>query len=253
MSDLAPITPVPLAPEGEAPDPRLRTVVLMGGTFDPVHKGHVNLPLVVRQALEREHGAGPSSVHLLYVPVARSPHKAEHPVASDEDRLAMLRLATEHLPRTSVWTDEIDRASRDPHAPSYTVDTVRRLRTDLARQGLDHLRPRLLLGADQALAFHRWRDAADLLALAPSVVMLRGQSNDASALIDALIALRDVHEKPVWSDEHLAQWRAAIKPVGEIDANSTAIRDAIRAGSGLESRMLDPRVAAFIAERGLYR
>jgi nicotinate-nucleotide adenylyltransferase len=239
-----PISPVPLdlpAPAG------LRTLLVLGGSFDPVHRGHVDLPLLARQHLERQHGA-PGSVHLLFVPAARSPHKAARPTP-DAHRLAMLNLATQHLPRAGVWTDELDRARHAPDTPSYTIDTVGRLRNWLVEHELGQLSVRLLIGADQARAFHLWKDAPELLRLAEPVVMLRG--TDRQALLQALA--------PHWPPDELARWGARIASVGQLDVSSSALRAALAQGAQAQGgpgphleRLLDPQVLSYIQRHRLY-
>jgi nicotinate-nucleotide adenylyltransferase len=87
------ITPLPV-PKGAA------AVLLCGGVFDPPHKAHVEIPRRVRDEL---FGRG---AWLVYVPAAKSPHKLDGPVASDEERVEMLRLATARVARCAIWTDE---------------------------------------------------------------------------------------------------------------------------------------------------
>ena len=218
---------------GDRVDRSVRTVLLFGGSFDPPHKGHVHLPLLAARHLERlldeEKG-----VWTLYVPAARSPHKAAGPAASDVQRVEMLGLAASHLPRCAVWVDEIDRASGG--APSYTVDTLRRLRSWLDAHGGEDVRLRLLIGADQAAALNRWREPEAIVALAEPVVMAR-----------------QVGPGAVVFPEGLGDWSRRLLPVPMLDASSTAVRAALRSGDeGALKRLLDAPVLAYIRERGLY-
>ncbi|HZW06641.1 MAG TPA: adenylyltransferase/cytidyltransferase family protein, partial [Phycisphaerales bacterium] len=121
-----PITPPPLPMSGDRVDRSVRTVVVYGGSFDPPHKGHVHLPLLAARHLERQLDEE-KGVWVLYVPAARSPHKGSGPSATDAQRVEMLSLAVSHLPRFAVWSDELDRSI--PGHPSYTVETLRRLRS----------------------------------------------------------------------------------------------------------------------------
>jgi nicotinate-nucleotide adenylyltransferase len=261
-----PITPVPLADASGQVPPTLRRILVLGGSFDPPHHGHVQLPLVVRQAIERAAGA-PASVHLLIVPAARSPHKLAGPAASDDDRLTMLALATQHLPRVSVWTDELDRAQLDraqPREPSYTIDTLERMKAwlgspDAPAFPLGPPSISLLIGADQALAFHRWKAARELLGRFAPVVMLRSEPGQPGAatqreLLHALARVTGPEGSAAWDDDDLARWANAIVPVGAIDVSSTRLRAALIEGDdALLARMLDPLVLKHIRERGLYR
>ncbi len=221
---------------GDRVDPSVRTLLLFGGSFDPPHKGHVSLPLLAARHMERlldeERG-----VWVLYVPAARSPHKAAAPTATDAQRLEMLSLATSHLPRCAVWTDEIDRATGG--APSFTVDTLRRLRSWLDDHGGEEVGLRLLIGADQAAALGRWREPEAVVSLADPLVMARDAESDAPA-----------PQMPIG----LGDWTRRMLPTGKLEASSSRVRAALAAGdAGAVKRMLDAPVAAFIEREGLYR
>jgi nicotinate-nucleotide adenylyltransferase len=234
-----PITPVPLPPKAQ-------NVVLFGGTFDPPHLGHVRVPL---QVLNR---AMPTGTFLLYVPAAKSPLKENGPEASDADRLEMLQLCLTELSvdtRVAVWTDELDRARASP-GPSYTIDTVRRL-----REGMNpEVNIRLLVGADQALDFHRWRSAADLLKEAPPLVMLRDPIRT-TALFEAALRSDAARTGP-----EVEAWLARVVETGFVDISSSELRRRLHEcrttgappGSSLRS-VLGEGVLNYIGSRGLYR
>jgi nicotinate-nucleotide adenylyltransferase len=130
-------------------------VGLFGGSFDPVHLGHL---IAARVAAER---LGLAEVR--FIPAAAQPHKGGRHVAGPEDRLAMLRLAIAGEPGFAVETLELERPG-----PSYTVDTLRALR---AREPE---RPFILLvGADAARDLPRWREAEVIPSLARVAVLTR--------------------------------------------------------------------------------
>lgn len=227
----APITPVPLPLSGDCVDRAVRTLIVFGGTFDPPHKAHVHLPLLAARHLERVLDE-PKGVWVLYVPAARSPHKSHGPAATDAQRLAMLELAVGHLPRTAVWSDEIDRAAASP-GPSYTIDTLRRLRRWLDEHGGEDVSLRLLIGQDQAAKLQTWREPDAIIALAPPLVMARPGSD---------------------SSGDSGSGGLAVLPIGTLDASSTAVRAALAAGDEPAlRRLLDAPVAAYITREGLYR
>ena len=259
----APITPMPWSP---AELRRAGTVVVFGGSFDPPHRWHVRGP---RAALER---AGLGGALLLYVPAARSPHKAQGPLASDEDRVAMLRLALGgRLGRgpgrgaglTAVWTDELDRAraaermrggsgsaTASAPKPSYMIDTVERLRRLVGRD----VNVRLLIGADQAAQFHRWKRARALFRTARPLVMPRGEIRDRSSLRGALEAA------DFWTARELDAWEAGFVDAGRAPAASSIARGLI-AGAPADAAAWKRRegldqipaaVARYIVRRGLY-
>jgi len=125
---------------------------VFGGTFDPVHVGHL---AIAQAALE---AAGLDRV--VFVLARRSPLKDQGPVASEADRLAMLVLATKDEPRFSVSCVELDR-----EGPSYTVDTLEALQPtgDLV----------LILGSDALADLPRWRSPERIRELATILVARR--------------------------------------------------------------------------------
>lgn len=218
------ITPLPVGSGA-------REVLLFGGVFDPPHWAHVELAIAARDAVMGE------GAWLVYVPAARSPHKPDGPVASNEDRVAMLRLATSGRARVGIWTDELDRADE---GPSLWVETVER-----ARRVLDpEATLRFLIGADQAVAFHRWHEARRILELAEPVVMLRDPAPDGASLRERL------RETGAWSEDEVEWWAGRVVEHEAMSMSSTQVRRRLAAGEPIES--LDARVRAYIAEHGLY-
>ncbi len=122
---------------------------VFGGTFDPVHVGHL---AIARAALE----AVPLD-RVLFVPARRSPLKQRGPFASEADRLAMLETAIADEPRFSLSRAELER-----EGPSYTVETIERL------AGEDELF--LILGSDALADFGRWKDPERIARLATLLV-----------------------------------------------------------------------------------
>ncbi len=226
-------------------------VVVFGGTFDPVHTGHTGLSASAAAHLSAR---ASGRICTLFVPAARSPHKAAGPVAPDADRGAMLRIALDGRPDGAVWTDEIDRVAPAPAArgsapataPSYTVDTLHRLRVSLGLAGRAGTRLHLLLGADQVLALHRWREPREILALAQPLILLRAGAEAPDALLAGLVATG------FWTEGELARLRAGIVPAALVNVSSTAVREALASGRDTTG-MLDPRVRAYIDQHGLYR
>ena len=125
---------------------------VFGGTFDPVHVGHL---AIAQAALD-----GAKLDRILFVPARRSPLKDRGPVASEADRLAMLEAATKDEPRFAVSRVELERP-----APSYTVDTLEALRADGELF--------LILGSDALAELPKWRSPERIRALAPLLVARR--------------------------------------------------------------------------------
>ncbi|MDX2146968.1 MAG: nicotinate-nicotinamide nucleotide adenylyltransferase [Planctomycetota bacterium] len=254
------------------------TLLLFGGTFDPPHRFHVLGPMLVARRLY-----GPAG-RVLFVPAARNPLKAEGPIATDEQRVEMLKLAIEDVAasldpgsgqatqQASVWRGELLRAATGQPAvgprgaagpggaaglggpaPSYTIDTVRTLLSGEA-SGRDL---RLLIGSDQALAFHRWKEARTLIELSEPLVMLREPASTPEALLLGLEATQ------AWTRDELRAWCRRIAPSPIAPASSTAAREAIGqlssgGGAGLWAASaalgdLTPSVLEYITKRELYR
>jgi len=223
-----------------------QVAIFFGGTFDPPHTAHIELPRRAREAVEEQLGCK-GHAWLVYVPAARSPHKADGPIASDSDRVEMLGLALREVERAAVWDDELVRANAEPSA-SYTVETLERARAWLDVNQLGHVKLRMLLGADQAAAFHRWREPRRILKLAEPIVMARGDDGG-----DAAAVVRAMRESGFWNEDELMAWGQRVVPVGRIDASATQIRQALAAGTPEKAAAALPAgVADYIRARGLY-
>lgn len=187
-----------------------------GGTFDPIHAGHLVMArgVVERCALDR----------LLFVPSARPPHKRGHAVAPPDDRYRMALLAARNDPRFEVSDLEINRPGL-----SYTVDTLEALREIFGESCAFHL----VIGADSLIEIDTWYAPDRVFDLA-TVVTVPRPGKDLAGL------------DPRWRD------RVVTLQLPEIDISSTDIRR--RAGAGLPiSHLVPEEVAGYIEERGLYR
>jgi len=211
--------------------PGTRQVIVFGGSFDPPHRAHVELPRLVREAIGAD--------VVLYVPAKRSPFKGSAPGASGDERMEMLRLAVGDDARSLVSAMELERGE----GPSYTVETLR----ELAREFGPGVRLRLLMGADQAAEFHRWREPAEIMRLAEPVVMLRAPAESWEGLRGRL--------EPHWTPGEVEQWGRRVVRVPTMDVSATAVRELLASGAdnGRLDRWMMPQVLRYVRERGLYR
>jgi nicotinate-nucleotide adenylyltransferase len=127
-----------------------------GGTFDPIHLGHL---LLARDALEQS-----SLDAVLFVPCAQSPHKGGKPRTLDRQRLTMLRLALRGEPRFWLSRCELERA-----APSYAIDTAREIQESFPKAQLFWL-----IGADQLARLHEWEHWDELKREVKFLLLQRG-------------------------------------------------------------------------------
>jgi nicotinate-nucleotide adenylyltransferase len=217
--------------------PRPDPVAMLGGTFDPVHYGHLRFADDVRRAL------GLSEVRL--IPAGDPPHR-ESPSASVADRLAMLQLAVAEFPGLVVDDRELRRAGK-----SYTVQTLTELRREFPDRPL-----LLLLGADAFRGlptWHRWRE---LFALANLVVVERpGVKLDYGLPAPLLAEWRDRRVED--AGMLLSQPAGAIfpQPITPYAVSATSIREEIGKGSGTREKLrglLPPAVLAYIDLHHLY-
>jgi nicotinate-nucleotide adenylyltransferase len=134
---------------------------ILGGSFDPIHHGHL---ILARAAIE-ELGLD----RILFIPANMSPHKTDTTPATAQDRLAMLQLAITNEPGFEASDLELHRPP-----PSYTVDTLRELH---ARHPDDKFI--LLIGADNVAKFSTWREPEEILRLATPAVLDRAGGSPA--------------------------------------------------------------------------
>jgi nicotinate-nucleotide adenylyltransferase len=213
-------------------------LALLGGTFDPVHYGHLRIADDVRRAL------GLSEVRL--VPAGDPPHRAG-PVASAADRLAMLQIAVAVFPGLTVDDRELRRPGR-----SYTVLTLEDLRSEFPGRPL-----LLLLGADAFRglpSWHRWRE---LFELAHLVVVERPGVRLEASLPAAL--------RPLWYERLTGDPKVlSMQPAGAIylqavapqAASATTIREWLARGNVADEalrELLPAAVLAYIDRNQLYR
>ena len=194
---------------------------IMGGTFDPIHMGHLITAEMVRADAHLD--------EILFIPSARPPHKDGARAASAEDRLIMTEYAVAENPHFSVSDIELRR-----DGPSYTVDTIAEL-----RENLDGAELFFITGADAMNDLYRWHEPKRLLQSCQFIVATR----QGAPLDELLIA-----EK--FTAEERRHIHVLMTP--HLEISSSVIRTRIRAG--LSVRYLVPRaVEEYIERRGLYR
>jgi nicotinate-nucleotide adenylyltransferase len=218
---------------------------LLGGSFDPVHRGHVALAGLFAQLL------APDELRIL--PAGQPWQKTGGLQASDADRVAMLELAFEH----ADFPATLDLREIDRKAPTFTVETLRELRAELGPDTSIVF----LMGADQLQKLDSWRDWQALFDLANFGVAARpGYRLDEAGLPPAVAReLAQRHASPA-EVRASAAGRVCLAHTLAIDISATQVRAAVRAGAldvvhtGTDiSALLTPQVLDYIQQHNLYK
>ena len=196
-------------------------VGIFGGTFDPPHVGHAIVARDVARALGLE--------RLLWVPAATPPHKVGRTITPGSVRRRLVEAAVESDPRFELCDLELERGG-----VSYTIDTLRSLRTSHPRWSLY-----LVLGMDLIAGFARWRESAAIIALAEPVVIARAGVPHGEG------PTAEIGEGTPGAGFRLVQ-------VTKVDISSARVRARIRKKLSVRG-MVTPAVLAVIEEEGLYR
>ena len=196
-----------------------RRIGILGGTFDPVHIGHLYIANALREALDLDRN--------VWVPAGRPPHKTGQIVSSDRDRLAMLELAL-----AGSQVDEIDTIDIDRSGPSYTADTLEILSKRFAPARLF-----FLMGEDSLRDLPIWHDPERLLRVAELAVAARpGVDADLETVARQVPTVRG---------------RVHLVPTKEIAISSSEIRRRVAEHQSINGLVPAP-VEAYIREHGLY-
>jgi len=225
----------------------LKRIGLFGGTFNPIHRGHLKVIQEVKAAFDLD--------QILLIPAALPPHKESGGVADAEDRMQMIRLAVANYP-ILIQSVEVSDVELKRPGPSYTIDTVGHFMQALPENTHLHF----ILGLDAFLEIDTWKSYQDLLRLVPFIVMSRPGScrhgnevaeetlgNYLKAKISdnyrfAAVPASYVHDdkKPIFIFE-----------VTPIDISSTQIRECVKKGDSITS-LVPENVEDFIKTKGLY-
>jgi nicotinate-nucleotide adenylyltransferase len=218
---------------GISASPVAGAIGVFGGTFDPIHFGHLRLAEELADAID--------VASVRFIPTGQPPHRST-PHTPAAHRLAMVETAIAGNPRFTIDTREIDSLR-----VNYTIDTLRSLRTDLG----PHTPIWLFMGADAFLrlsSWHAWRALFDLAHVA--VAHRPGFALDTSdALDDALL-----HELNARLTQQVCAGAAGsilLRPVTQLDISATAIRRALQARQSIRY-LLPAGVIDYISTHRLY-
>ena len=202
-----------------------RKTALFGGTFDPIHIGHTMVAASAAEIIGAE--------KVIFIPAKKSPLKQASLVASDEERLQMIRLAITNKVKFEVSDYELKKASE-----SFTIETVRFFKAALGGDAEIYW----LMGADNVDELANWYKIAELIDECNPAVMCRAgfARPDFSRFTKSL------------GERRIAKLQKNIIATPLIDISSTEIRSLIAAGEDV-SNMVSPAVAEYIKKHGLYR
>jgi nicotinate-nucleotide adenylyltransferase len=192
---------------------------ILGGTFDPVHNGHLHIANALRAALDLE--------RVVWVPAGRPPHKTGQIVSSDRDRLAMLELALAGSATDQISTIDIERSG-----PSYTADTL-----EILAERFTPARLFFLMGEDSLRDLPTWHDPERLLQAAELAVAARpGVDADLESVVRRVPTV---------------QGRVHLIPTKEVAISSSDIRRWVGEHQSIQG-LVPSAVEDYIRDRGLY-
>ncbi|MCZ7644859.1 MAG: nicotinate (nicotinamide) nucleotide adenylyltransferase [Planctomycetota bacterium] len=200
---------------------------ILGGSFNPVHVGHLAIAqqVLAEAALEA----------VILMPAATPPHKQGDPdMASAEERLEMCRLAVRNMRGLGVSDLELKRGG-----VSYTVETARELR---AAYGKD-AQIRFIIGADSVAELPTWYRVRELVQCADFAIAARHEQPLDEALWDRI--------REQLGEEAARKLRRSVVPIERVEVSSTLIRQRLRAGQPLRG-LLRRDVEEYIRRKGLY-
>lgn len=198
-----------------------RRYAIYGGSFDPVHIGHVSLAdCAVSQCGLDE---------LIFMPAYISPFKQDRKVTDGSDRIAMIRTVLDHDPAFSVSDYEIKKGG-----PSYTVETLRHFRETAGG------RLHFVCGFDSLVQLDTWYEGPEILRDYPVITVRRPDTDDSLGMEKIDSYRRDYGAEIILLD------------MSPVDASSTEIREKVKRGESISGLVL-PATEEYIIEHKLYR
>jgi len=216
---------------------------LFGGTFNPVHFGHLRAALEVKEGFELD--------EVILIPAALPPHKLPGEVADAADRLHMLSLALGETSGLKLSDVELRRSG-----PSYTIDTVEHFKRTLPAES----RIYLIMGLDAFLEIDSWKSYEELLIQVPFIIINRPRAGIGAdgfrwkvledyltseisadyAFCESQSVYRSPNKQPVYAFE-----------VTALDISSTGVRKLVKEGRSI-GYLVPQKVAEFIKSKGIY-
>jgi nicotinate-nucleotide adenylyltransferase len=213
-----------------------RRVGILGGSFDPIHVGHLRSAEEVREALALE--------RVYFIPVHQPPHKPQRRLADGRDRLAMVELAVADNPAFRASAVEIERSGT-----SFSVDTLRSFAEVEPGAALF-----FIVGMDAFREMQTWKDAPRIFELANVVVTSRPPRKARPSIEHLPVAAREAfcYHPPTLSYRHRIGTSLRFLAITCIDVSATTLRERIRSGRSVRY-LGPPAVERYLIEHRLYR
>ena len=196
-------------------------IAVLGGTFDPIHSGHLMVAAVVYERL--------APVEVVFVPAGQPWLKADRQISPVADRIEMVRLAIKGNRHYRLSAVETERSG-----PTYTVDTIRALKSQVSA----HDELYFILGWDNLLDLPRWHEPRELISLCKLVAVPR-------------IGFRVPEETTLEKLLPGLSKRVILLDKPEIDISASVIRERVRRGLSI-SQLVPPAVGDYVREHKLY-
>jgi len=207
----------------------MRGVAIFGGTFNPVHHGHLVVAEEVRTRLQLD--------KVVFVPTHTPPHKEAGDLAASSHRHLMLTLATLSNPGFEVSAFELERGGK-----SYSIDTVRHFRSRLG----EGIQLHFIIGADMLQDLSGWREAGELRKICRFVAVPRPGHDLQKALQRRVLAAGDLSSAEDLLEDVLFEDAPAV------DISATDIRRRVKEGKSIKYLVPEP-VEQYILHHKLYR
>ena len=218
-----------------------KRIAVYGGTFDPVHEGHLEIARSISQLFVID--------EFLFVPARVAPHKRDAQVSSTIDRYAMLALATHEEPRLCISTLELEGSTE------YTVDTMRKFRVQFG----DMVDLFFIMGADSWTEITSWREWDTLLSLVNHVVVTRPGYQFSADSVGPSIAVRVADVRGLAGTDIDRLVEPGVPKIFVTDAVMHEVSATLVRGTARENRiddlnkMVPLAVAQYITKYRLYR
>jgi nicotinate-nucleotide adenylyltransferase len=215
----------------------MRKIGLFGGTFNPIHFGHLRPAQEIREWLSLD--------PVIFIPASDPPHKEKKEVLAAGLRAEMVRLAIADNPRFSFSDVEINRPGK-----SYSVETISYFRAQFG----EHSELYFILGLDAFLEIGTWKDPATLFTLCHFIIMTRPgfEKKFGPEHLPVDLVPNFCYDSGKGGYMHKSGYGVFPREITALDISSTKIRESVRNGASI-TYLLPPVVEEFIREQNLYR